>query len=56
MNRLEIGLKSCGSTETETPDQISHLVPIVEQLAKLAGQPLEPEIASRINELKQEST
>ena len=40
--------------EVETREQISHWGPIVEQLAKLTGQALEPEIASRINELKQE--
>lgn len=39
--------------ETETKDQISHWGPIVEQLARLVGEVVEPEIASRINELKQ---
>jgi hypothetical protein len=39
--------------ETEIKEQISHWVPIVEQLARLTGETLDPEIASRINELKQ---
>lgn len=37
--------------EKETKDQISHWAPIVEQLAKLSGETLDPEILSRINEL-----
>ena len=41
--------------EVEAKQQISHWGPIVEQLATLAGETLEPEIASRIRELKQES-
>src|SRR5689334_403797 len=41
--------------ETETKEQVSHWAPIVEQLAWLVGEALDPEIASRINELKQES-
>ena len=41
--------------ETEVKEQISHWGPIVEQLAKLCGQTLEPEIASRIRQLSQES-
>src|ERR1043166_9550260 len=40
--------------EAEVTEQISHWGPIVEQLAKLAGETLDAEIASRINELKQE--
>jgi hypothetical protein len=32
--------------------QISHWIPIVEQLAKLTGATLDPEILSKINELK----
>jgi hypothetical protein len=40
--------------EKETKEQISHWAPIVEQLAKLAGEALEPEIANRIKELKRE--
>src|SRR6476661_5702267 len=39
--------------ETEIKDQISHWGPIVEQLARLTGETLDPDIASRINELKQ---
>jgi len=41
--------------EMEAKEQISHWAPIVEQLAKLAGESLEPEIASRIKELKREN-
>jgi len=41
--------------ETEAKQQISHWGPIVEQLAKLAGEALEPEIAKRIKELKEEN-
>jgi len=41
--------------ETEVKEQISHWGPIVEQLAKLCGETLEPEIASRIRQLSQES-
>jgi hypothetical protein len=41
--------------ETEIKDQISHWGPIVEQLARLAGEAVDPEIASRINQLKQEN-
>ena len=47
-------LKELMQREVETKEQISHWSPIVEQLAKLAGQALESEIASRINELKRE--
>jgi hypothetical protein len=39
------------SQEKEARDQISHWAPIVEQLAKLCGETLDPEILSRINEL-----
>jgi hypothetical protein len=39
--------------ETEIKDQISHWGPIVEQLARLTGETIDPEIANRINELKQ---
>jgi hypothetical protein len=38
--------------ETEIKEQISHWGPIVEQLARLTGETIEPDIASRINELK----
>ena len=40
--------------ETEIKEQISHWGPIVEQLARLTGETVEPDIASRINELKQD--
>ncbi len=39
--------------ETEIKEQISHWGPIVEQLARLTGETLDTDIASRINELKQ---
>jgi hypothetical protein len=39
--------------ETEIKEQISHWGPIVEQLARLTGETLDSDIASRINELKQ---
>lgn len=41
--------------ESDVKSQISHWVPIVEQLAKVAGEELEPEIANKIKQLKQES-
>jgi hypothetical protein len=41
--------------ETVVSEQITHWGPIVEQLAKLAGETLEPEIANRIKELKREN-
>jgi hypothetical protein len=41
--------------ETEIKDQISHWGPIVERLARLAGETVDPEIASRINQLNQET-
>ena len=37
--------------EKEAQDQISHWAPIVEQLAKLTGATVDPEIVNRINEL-----
>jgi hypothetical protein len=37
--------------EREAKEQISHWAPIVEQLARLCGAKLDPEILSRINEL-----
>src|ERR1041385_1627106 len=40
--------------EAEIKDQISHWGPIVEQLARLTGETVDPDIASRINELKQD--
>jgi len=39
--------------ETEIREQISHWGPIVEQLARLTGETVDPDIASRINELRQ---
>ena len=39
--------------ETEAKEQISHWGPIVEQLARLTGERVDPDIANRINELKQ---
>ena len=39
--------------EAEVKESISHWGPIVERLAKLSGETLEPGIASRINKLKQ---
>ena len=40
--------------ETEVKEQISHWGPIVEQLARLTGETVDTDIASRINELKQD--
>jgi hypothetical protein len=40
--------------ETEIKEHISHWGPIVEQLARLTGETVDPDIASRINELKQD--
>ena len=40
--------------EAEIKEQISHWGPVVEQLARLTGEPVDPDIASRINELKQD--
>jgi len=37
--------------EKDVKDQISHWAPIVEQLAKLCGATVDPEIVNRINEL-----
>jgi hypothetical protein len=47
-------LKELLRQETEVKEQISHWGPIVEQLAHLTGETLAPEIANRINELKQD--
>ena len=41
--------------ESSVKNQISHWGSIVEQLAKLSGEELEPEIVSRINQLNQEN-
>jgi hypothetical protein len=40
--------------ETEIKEQISHWGPIVEQLARLLGETVDPDILSRINELRQD--
>jgi hypothetical protein len=47
-------LKELLRQETEAKEQISHWGPIVEQLARLTGETIDPDIASRINELKQD--
>jgi hypothetical protein len=39
--------------EIVVKEQISHWGPVVEQLARLTGETVDPDIASRINELKQ---
>jgi hypothetical protein len=39
--------------ETEIKEQISHWGPVVEQLARLTGETVDADIASKINELKQ---
>lgn len=46
-------LKALLRQETETKEQITHWGPIVEQLARLTGETVDSDIASRINELKQ---
>jgi hypothetical protein len=46
-------LKELLRQEAEIKEQISHWGPIVEQLAKLSGQVVDPDISSIINELKQ---
>ena len=46
-------LKELLRQETEVKEQISHWGPIVEQLARLTGETIDPDIAGRINELKQ---
>jgi hypothetical protein len=46
-------LKELIRQETGVKEQISHWGPIVEQLARLLGETIDPDIASRINELKQ---
>jgi hypothetical protein len=47
-------LKELLRKEIEVKDQISHWGPIVEQLARLSGETVDPDIASRINDLKQD--
>jgi hypothetical protein len=46
-------LKELLRQETEIKGQISHWGPIVEQLARLSGETVDPGIANRINELKE---
>jgi hypothetical protein len=46
-------LKELLRQEIEAKEQISHWAPIVEQLARLTGETHDPDIASRINELRQ---
>jgi len=48
-------LKELLRQETEVEEQISHWGPIVEQLARLTGETIDPDISSRINELKNNS-
>jgi hypothetical protein len=47
-------LKELLRQETEIKEQISHWGPIVEQLSRLSGETIDSDIASRINELKQD--
>src|ERR1051325_5668638 len=47
-------LKELLRQEIDVKEQISHWGPIVEQLARLTGETVDPDIASRINELKQD--
>jgi hypothetical protein len=46
-------LKELLLQEVDIKDQITHWGPIVEQLARLTGETVDPDIVSRINELKQ---
>jgi len=47
-------LKELLRQEIDVKEQISHWGPIVEQLARLTGETVDPDMASRINELKQD--
>src|SRR5882757_5972280 len=47
-------LKELLRQEIEIKEQISHWGPIVEKLAQLSGETVDPDIASRINQLKQD--
>ena len=47
-------LKELLRQETEIKEQISHWGPIVEKLARLSGETVDSDIASRINELRQD--
>src|ERR1700756_762908 len=48
----ETALKMYESARDRLKEQISHWGPIVEQLARLSGETIDSDIASRINELK----
>jgi hypothetical protein len=48
-------LKDLLRQEIEIKEQISHWGPIVEQLARLTGETVDPEIASRISQLNQDN-
>ena len=47
-------LKELLRQEAEIKDQVTHWGPIVEQLARLTGETVDLDIASRINQLKQD--
>jgi hypothetical protein len=47
-------LKELIRQEIEIKTQITHWAPVVEQLARLTGETVDPEIANRINELNQD--
>ena len=49
-------LKELLRQEIEIKEQISHWGPVLEQLAKLTGETIDSDIASRINELKEEDS
>lgn len=49
-------LKELLRQETEIKEQISHWGPIVEQLARLTGETVDPELINRINELREEES
>ncbi|OAI57605.1 hypothetical protein AYO50_01200 [Acidobacteria bacterium SCGC AG-212-P17] len=49
-------LKELVRQEAEIKEQISHWGPVVERLARLSGEIVDSDIASRINELKQAET
>jgi len=49
-------LKELLRQEIEVKEQISHWGPVVEQLARLTGETVDPDIANRINELKQDES
>jgi hypothetical protein len=53
MNPQRDRLKELLRQETDIKEQISHWGPVVDRLARLTGETLDSDIASRINELKQ---